>query len=257
MQSTSTFPPPTWGLVLGGGAALAAAHVGVVEVLERLDLDIKIVVGTSAGALMAASYAAGCTAARMRERLGAASWRDFGVFTPNRRLGLLDSGPQHRQIEAIFDGRRIEDLPTTFAAVASDARARRPVVLQTGPLTTALMGSMAVPGLFPPVEREGALLIDGTFTSNVPIWAARELGATRIIAVELRETWNRTRLGRRITASLGVVVDEEPPDVLIRPDTDDARKWSDGDIPRLIEVGRVAAFEALGDLETAALLAGG
>lgn len=239
------------GLVLGGGAALGAAHVGVIEVLEELGIDISVVVGTSIGGVMGAAYAAGLNVAAMRDLLAHVSWADFGQLTLERRLGLLDVTPLKQAIVDILGDHDIEDLPRRFGAVASDVRTRSPVLMRTGSLTTALAATVAVPGIFPPVHRGEHLLIDGAFTSNVPIWAARELGATRVISVTLRPTWNRTRLGQWVTEALGVVINHEPADVEIHPVTDGFSKWSAHDVPALVEAGRVAALKAFENFEDA------
>src|SRR6516165_1801830 len=149
------------GLVLGGGAALGAAHAGVLQVLEEAGLNCFTVAGTSAGALIGAAYAAGLPSQVITDAVLAAGWTDFAQLRPGRRLGLLDTAPLADSIERLIDVPLIEELGRRFAALAWDVKTRQPVLLTEGPLTSALRASSAVPGLFPPVRIGDQLLVDG------------------------------------------------------------------------------------------------
>lgn len=231
------------GLALGGGGALGAAHVGVLQALQERHLRPAVVAGTSAGALVGAAYAAGLPAKRIERLIRDANWSTFGRVTLNPRLGLLDSSALLDTIERIGSEPDIRDLPRRFAAVATDPAARAEVIIDRGPLGAALRASIAVPGLFSPVMHEGRLLVDGGLAANLPIRAAQHLGASRVIAVRLRPEWDRLRVVpeaahvRELERAQGVL--------MIRPDLSGMSQWSRADVPRLIEAGYDAAHRAL------------
>jgi NTE family protein len=245
--------PPRLGLVLGGGAALGAAHAGVLEVLEEAGISCPIVVGTSAGALVGAGYAAGLSSVTLTEAILAATWADFARLSIGRRWGLLDTSPLEQNIEKHIPVATIEELDRRFGAVAWDLRARETVLLTQGPLSGALRATSAVPGLFPPVAIGDRLLVDGALADNTPAWAARILGADLVIAVRLNDETNTVaqtagRLLETLNSPRQAAVPAQHtgrPDVLIRPETRGINRWSPKGVPDLIAAGRLAAQAAL------------
>jgi NTE family protein len=245
--------PPALGLVLGGGAALGAAHAGVLEVLEEAGISCPIVVGTSAGALVGAGYAAGLSSVTLTEAILAATWADFARLSLGRRWGLLDTSPLEQNIEKHIPVSTIEELDRRFGAVAWDLRARETVLLSDGPLSSALRATSAVPGLFPPVVIGDRLLVDGALADNTPVWAARILGADLVIAVRLNDETNTVaQTAGRLLETLNnprqattPAPPTSPPDVLIRPATRGINRWSPKGIPDLIAAGRLAAEAAV------------
>jgi NTE family protein len=236
-------PQPALGLALGGGAAFGAAHLGVLKELARRRLSPGIVTGTSAGALVGGAYAAGLSLDTIEGAVLDADWSTFGTFTLSPRLGLLDTAAFERTIERLGGDLLIETLPIRFGAVATDLLARRQVLITSGPLSQALKASMAVPGLFPPVRREGRILVDGGVAANLPIEAARTMGAVSIIAVRVRPEWEFLPIeGSRQDAA---ALERAPSTILVRPDLRGYSQWSRADVPHLIEAGRLAAIEAL------------
>lgn len=232
------------GLVLSGGGAFGAAHVGVLQVLAERGLAPGIAVGTSSGALVAAAYAAALDPAAIERATLGFRWRAIAGWSPRPRWGLLDS----RMIEAAVRralGRDplIEELPRRFAALATDLRTRRAVIIDEGPLSLALRSTIAVPGLLAPVPRRGALLADGGMVDNVPVVAARALGASRVIVVRLHAKWENVRMMRTVTRTAELARD--PSVVLIQPQMEGMAQWSTSDVPRLIAEGRRAAAAAL------------
>lgn len=231
------------GLALGGGGALGAAHVGVLQVLAEHRILPQIVTGTSAGALVGAAYAAGLPMRTIERAVREASWGTFGRFTLAPRLGLLDTSALAETITALGGDPLIEELPRRFGAVATEMRTRREVVLTEGPLYEALRASIAVPGIFPPVIRGREVLMDGGIAANLPIAAARQMGATAVIAVRLRPEWERLPIVH--SAADIARMEQDPSTTLIQPDLRGLAHWSPEDIPRLIDAGRVAAETAL------------
>ncbi|RLA34579.1 MAG: hypothetical protein DRR11_02490 [Gammaproteobacteria bacterium] len=210
---------PKVGLVLGGGGARGAAHVGVLKVLEREHIAIDYIAGTSMGAVVGALYASGNTAAEIEEILRSIDWQ----------LALSDKGPRSTHsisskkndvefaisLEAGFhDGKmdfptgllqgqqlelllrrlfadvshvkNFDELSIPFRAVATNLATMRPMVFDSGDLPLAVRASMSVPGAFEPVHYEDMVLVDGGIVDNVPVDVARAMGADILIIVDVR-----------------------------------------------------------------------
>lgn len=210
---------PRVGLVLGGGGARGAAHIGVLEVLERLRVPIDCVAGTSMGALVAGSWAAGMSPAVMREQLARADWNDMFIdnpeysemsqrnkalsrqYLPGSESGVGANGVRYQsavvsgqKIKLFFNQlvranqgeRNIEELPLPLSIIATDIGNGERVVFRDGPLTQAMRASMSVPGLLAPVDHQGRKLVDGGLVDNVPIGEVRQrCQADVVIAVNV------------------------------------------------------------------------
>lgn len=209
---------PKIGLVLGGGGARGAAHIGVIRMLEEMRVPVDYVTGTSMGALVGSFYATGMTASELektvkdidfealfkdatdREDLSYRRKRDddVGLFGPKLGIGkdsqLLPRGAIHGQrISYLFEtltSQRVQvtdfdDLPIPYRALASDIITSEAVVIGEGNLSAAMRASMSVPGAFDPVEMGDHLLVDGGISNNLPIDVARTLGADIVIAVDV------------------------------------------------------------------------
>jgi len=209
---------PRIGLVLGGGGAKGAAHIGVLRVLDELHIPVDCVAGTSMGALVGATFAAGNSPEEIERQVLAINWaRTVGsagqrvrmpinrkragvTYTNNLDLGFKDgqirgSGGMLRTQDIedvlrnlVLDARLIrdfDDLPIPFRAVATDMLAGEMVVLSEGDLAVAMRASMSVPGAFSPVIMDGKVLSDGGLMRNLPVDIARETCADVVIAVSL------------------------------------------------------------------------
>ena len=175
------------GLALGGGGARGFAHLGVIKALRELEVPIHCVAGTSIGAIAGGVLAAG-TLDRALEWAAEPNWK---------KLPKLFLDP-HLSLKALFGGRRIEkllrqmvpaatfeELSLPFAAVATDLMSGEEVAMRRGDVQSAMRASMAVPGLFCPVARDGRVLVDGGMVNPVPVSVCRQLGADKVIAVDL------------------------------------------------------------------------
>lgn len=210
---------PRVGLVLGGGGARGAAHIGVLEVLEKMRVPVDCVAGTSMGGLVAGAYAAGLTPAMMRKELAKADWDDLFQddppysqrnyrkkalekhFLPASETGVGADGLKYQtgvvtgqkiklffnQLVGDYHGEReIEALPLPLSIIATDIVHGERMVFRSGSLTTAMRASMSVPGLMSPVEAKGKKLVDGGLVDNVPIDEARmRCQADIVIAVNV------------------------------------------------------------------------
>lgn len=184
----------TTAFVFAGGGSLGAVEVGMLRALVAHGLRADLVVGASAGAINAASYAGAPDAAGVA-RL-AAIWRrlrsqDVFPLSPlqgllgfvGRRNGLVDPAPLRVLLERELPYARLEEARVPCRVVATDVLDGSEVVLSTGPAVEALLASAAIPGVFPPAELDGRHLIDGGISSNTPLSTAVALGAKRIIVL--------------------------------------------------------------------------
>ncbi len=206
------------GLVLGGGGARGAAHIGVLKVLERERIPIHAIAGTSVGAIIGGLYASGKSPEEIEQFVTSIDWIDIFRDTTARAdlpmrqketdLGILanlEIGIHDRKLTyptTLVRGQKLglllrrefigrsnletfDDLPIPFRCVATDIGNVRPVVFDSGDLGLAIRSSMAVPGAFAPVRHQGKLLVDGGIVDNLPIEVARSMGVDRVIVVDV------------------------------------------------------------------------
>ena len=184
--NTPTPPVPTIGLALGSGLARGFAHIGVLKALTRHGIKPSIVAGTSIGALVGGCYLAGklheleewALALNRRKVFG---YLDFRV----RSAGLIGGNRLTSILQDYFKDTMIEQLPSPFIAIASDIATGHEVWLRKGNLIDAMRASFALPGVFPPVEVNGRLLVDGALINPVPVSPCLALGSRMTIAVDL------------------------------------------------------------------------
>lgn len=209
------------GLVLSGGGAKGAAHIGVLEVLEENRIPVDIVTGTSMGAYVGGVYAMGLSAKEVKRRTFGVKWEDGYLDRASRNdLTLrrkqqndkyqlhtdigLDLNGEFKSRSGAFQGQGFakilrnvtENLPSLksfdqlaipYRSVATDITKVKPVILSSGHLATAMQASMTVPGALKPVHLNEKLLVDGGVVNNMPVDVAQDLGADVIIAVDLRD----------------------------------------------------------------------
>jgi len=178
--------PRRLGLALGGGGGKGAAHVGVLQVLEELELPIDLIVGSSTGGAVALLYAAGLSHSEILALFRAMSLRRIAVPDPTR-TGLIGQRRREVLLTRLLGTRTFDDLRIPCAVTAVDLVSGTVVVIDDGPLVQALLATTALPGIFPPVLRDGMILADGGILNNLPVNLVRERGAQRVIAVELND----------------------------------------------------------------------
>ena len=231
---------PRIGLVLGGGGARGAAHIGVLEVLDKLHVPVDCVVGTSMGALVSGAFAAGLTPETMRSNLAKADWNDMfqdnptyseisyrnktisKLFMPGSETGVSSKGVEYqggvvagqkiklffnRLVNSDLGEREIETLPLPLSIIATDIGNGDKVVFKSGSLTQAMRASMSVPGLMAPVDYQGRKLVDGGLVDNLPIEEARERClADIVIAVNVGSPLMKAEdVGSMLTVSVQMV----------------------------------------------------
>ena len=216
IEPAAAQPRPRIGLVLGGGGAKGAAHVGVLAVLDEMRIPVDCVVGTSMGALVGGAYASGLDADELDTAIRSISWQEAIAFKgqrarqPMRRKlaggtysnslefglrggrlvapsGFINTQNIEQTIQQLVSRSRgisdFDQLPIQYRAVATDMQRGEMVVLTQGNLAQAMRASMSVPGVFAPVSVDGRLLGDGGLTRNVPVDVARQTCADVVIAV--------------------------------------------------------------------------
>jgi len=176
--------PVKIGLALGGGAARGFAHIGVIKVLEAQGIVPDIIVGTSAGAVVGALYAAGNTGFELQKlahKLDESKLSDWSV--PDRGV-LKGEGLQQFVNDAVAQ-RPIEGLKKPLGVVATDLNSGESILFRTGNTGMAVRASATVPGVFKPVSINGHEYVDGGLSSLIPVRSARQMGANVVIAVDI------------------------------------------------------------------------
>ena len=244
-------------LALGGGAARGFAHIGVIKALEAQGIKPDIVVGTSAGSVVAALYASGMSgfdlqkvALQMEESM-VADWT-----LPNR--GVLKGEALQAFINQKVGNRTIQQLPKPLGVVATDLQSGELVLFRRGDTGMAVRASSAVPGMFQPVEISGRDYVDGGLTSPVPAQSARAMGADFVIAVDISNVTRRDKL----TGTLDVLLQTfsimghaisrhelEDADMVIRPKTTEVSSTDFEGRHLAIMEGEKAAARAMAELK--------
>jgi NTE family protein len=222
-------PRPKVALVLGGGAARGFAHIGVIRALEREKVPIDLIVGTSVGSLIGAIYAADQNSFDLEWTaflLEKDSIFDFGIMSAITGMGAAKGDKLEEFVRTKVAIANIEDLKVPFAAVATDLNRGTRVVIDTGSVARAVRASSAIPGVFPPVDHQARLLVDGGVVDNVPVTVARERGVDLVIAVDIGQqviNYNITSLLDVMLQSIAIMAAEnakskkKDADVLIAP----------------------------------------
>ncbi len=243
------------GLALGGGAARGFAHVGVIAVLEEAGLKPHIVVGTSAGSLVAALYASGKTSAQLQqtalnmEEVAITDW-----MLPLVGRGMFRGEALARYVNDLLANRLIENMAIPLGIVATDLNSGNAVLFQRGDTGTAVRASSAVPAVFVPVKIGSREYVDGGLVSPVPVRFARQMGADVVVAVDISNppeanTADGTlQILLQTFAIMGRAINQyELPgaDVVVKPSLVGLKSADFSARQRAIDAGRAAMLAAL------------
>jgi NTE family protein len=229
---------PAVGVAFGGGSARGIAHVGVIRWLEEHRIPIDVAAGTSMGGLVGGAFASGMDAPELQEFITALDWDQlFGASTfayknirrkedarayPSRlEFGLrggivpptaLNSGEYvelllGRIAAPYYEVDDFDALPTPFRTVAVDLISAQPVVMRRGSLADAMRATMSLPLIFPPVEIDGRVLIDGGTMNNVPADVVKAMGADRVIAINVGDLEDREGVSYTLLGLSGATLD--------------------------------------------------
>ncbi len=269
----ATLSRPKVGLVLSGGGARGAAHVGVIRALEEMRIPIDAVAGTSMGAVVGGLYAAGLSGAEIEYVFQRLDWQDlFRDRAPRRDLvyrrkqddrsylvrqalgvrsdegvvlpiGLVQ-GQKITQVlrdatAPVADVQDFDRLPTPFRALATDLETGDAVVLGQGDLATVLRASMSAPGVLAPVEIDGRLLVDGGMVDNLPVDLVRKMGVDVLVVVDVSFP-----LANRAGLQSAIDVTNQMIGIMVRRGTLASRESLSGeDILIEPDLGRMTAFD--------------
>ncbi|WP_053001273.1 patatin-like phospholipase family protein [Kosmotoga pacifica] len=193
-------------LVLSGGGARGAAHVGAIKALEEAGYIPDLIVGISIGAVVGAGYALLGDAEVLwkfsrRIYVRALKWfpfdfsalnhrynpliARFGCWYMSSRVSALPSWIYFRIFRQYLKDFKFEDTKVEFHCLACDLYTGENVLISSGKISDAVEASMSIPGIFPPIESGGRLLVDGGTLNNLPVAVARELGAEYVVAIDL------------------------------------------------------------------------
>ena len=263
----TTPPPPKkipkLGLALGGGAARGFAHIGVLQVLEEEGIKPSLVVGTSAGSVVASFYASGKTGQQLQ---WLADTMDETQFTdwanPFSGRGILRGEALGKYINSQLNGMTIEDMKLPLGIVATDLRTGDGILFRRGDVATAVRASSAVPSVFEPVQIAGKDYVDGGLVSPVPVRYARQMGADLVLAIDISsrpedaKTSDMLKVLLQTFSIMGKSISQlelAQADVVVRPALPDIGSTEFSARKKSIEAGRAAMKQAMPQLR--ALLA--
>jgi len=179
---------PIIGLALGAGAARGFAHVGVIKALESQGIRPDIVVGSSAGSVIAALLASGATGNelnRLALHLDEATIADWGLPFAGRFGGLIKGDALQNMVNREVQNKSIEQMRIPLGIVATDLQSGKGILFRSGNTGLAVRASCSVPGVFQPAVISGKEYVDGGLVAPVPVSYARQMGATLVIAVNI------------------------------------------------------------------------
>lgn len=295
---------PKIGLALGGGGAKGAAEVGVLKVLEAAGIQIDYIAGTSVGSIVGGLYAAGYSANELETMFQTQEWLSlltdrkaslsnepfqtvngvtyiFGFPVVDRNssiFGVMRGGRIEEVLDSMLAAKgcaEFERLKIPFRCVTADIRSAKEVVLSKGPVCKAMRASMAIPGIFKPVEIGDRLLVDGGMLNNLPVDVCRKMGADIVIAIDLQQSEQKPRKQSDLSILSGIAdflgiggilewITNRPDidkylenrklaDIYIHPNLPDADASSFGNknAARMIQAGIAAARQQLPELQRA------
>jgi NTE family protein len=245
---------PAIGVALGGGFARGIAHIGVLKVLEEEGIPVRVIAGTSVGALIGASYCSGLSAAELEDVAHSVRFTTFARWTLSR-FGFASNDRMITFLTRTLKCKTFEELRIPLGVTATDFNTGEGVVFHSGSIIDPVRASCAYPGMFLPINIRGRFLVDGMLSHPVPTRPLREMGADRVLAVHLKGTWANGAPPRHlfdvIGQSFAIAQDamsnlwRSAADLVIEPDVagfayDDFKRTDD-----LIRVGEVAMRAAL------------
>ena len=245
---------PAIGVALGGGFARGIAHIGVLKVLEEEGIPVRMIAGTSVGAIMGAAYCSGLTIAELEEIAHKVRFTTFARWTLSR-YGFATTDRMTSFLKQTLKVHTFEELRIPLGVTATDFKTGGGTVFSSGPIIDPVRASCAYPGMFLPVEIDGRCLVDGMLSYPVPSRPLREMGAERVLAVHLKGQWSKSSAPRHffdvIGQSFAIAQDmmstlwRSAADIVIEPDVagfdyDDFKRADE-----LIRVGELAMRSAL------------
>ncbi|WP_333913157.1 patatin-like phospholipase family protein [Vibrio coralliirubri] len=245
------------GIAFGGGGVRGFMHLGVIKALAEEGIAPDVVSGTSAGSIAATLYASGLSYEEMElaiEKVGMSDIADF-VFSSK---GLVNGKNLSEWINSQVTYDDLSDMPMPVALTATNLTSRETVIIRSGNPGHAVQTSSTIPGAFVPVENQGDILIDGGIFSVVPVYAAKDLGAKKVIAVDI---YCHNQITPEVSASKITLAafrmqscrlseqELNSADVVIRPDYEPSGSAAFNEKEQAIQAGYLAAKEAMPEIK--------
>jgi NTE family protein len=245
---------PAIGLALGGGFARGMAHIGVLKVLEEEGIPVRVVAGTSVGALIGAAYCSGLSIEELEKVAHSVRFTTFARWTVSR-YGFATNDRMVSFLTRTLKVQTFEEMRIPLGVTATDFNSGEGVVFHSGSIIDPVRASCAYPGMFLPVNIRGRWLVDGMLSYPVPTKPLREMGAEWVLAVHLKGQWSKNGAPRHlfdvIGQSFAIAQDQishlwrRPADLVVEPDVagfayDDFKRAGE-----LMKAGEVAMRQAL------------
>jgi NTE family protein len=193
---------PVIGLALGGGFARGMAHIGVLKVLEEEGIPIRLIAGTSVGALIGASYCSGVSVQELEALSRSVRFTTFARWTVSR-FGFASNDRMVAFLARTLKVKTFEELRIPLGVTATNFNTGEAVVFHSGSIIDPVRASCAYPGMFLPVNIRGQWLVDGMLSHPVPSRPVREMGAERVLAVHLKGQWSKDGAPRHLFDVIG------------------------------------------------------
>ena len=229
---------PKIGLALGSGSSRGWAHIGAIRALEERGMKPDLVCGTSIGALVGGIYASGQLDALERWVASLAWSQVVRLMDITWKGGLIRGQRLFNLFGSTFENRELDELDMRFGCVATELASGREIWLQHGKLLDVVRASIAMPGLFTPVVREGTVLVDGGLVNPVPVSMCRALGAEIVVAIDL--SWGKLGPYRNMGRELPTPSERSWLERLRGKREGDRHKPADPPIPSIFEVFNTA-----------------
>lgn len=256
-------------LALGGGGPRGLAHIGVIKKLKEIGVDIDLIAGTSIGAEIGGTYALTESIDQIEHLATETDWKSlFDIFASPSLLsgGLIDTDGIESYLEEHFGRKKFNDLKLPFQAVATDINTGAQVNLKKGDLIDAIIASLSIPLVFKPAKLDEMMLVDGGLADPVPVDVVKDMGAEKVIAVNLlhfpKEREERPhepddKLGMVKVANNTINIlrhhladySAREADVIIRPNVAETSWAKFADAEEVIKKGKMAAIEKQDQLE--------
>jgi NTE family protein len=195
-------PQPAIGVALGGGFARGMAHIGVLKVLEEENIPIRLVTGTSVGALIGAAYCSGLSIEELEKLSRSVRFTTFARWTVSR-YGFASNDRMIAFLARTLKVKTFEELRIPLGVTATDFNSGEGIVFHSGSIVDPVRASCAYPGMFLPVNIRGRWLVDGMLSHPVPTRPLREMGAERVLAVHLKGQWSKNGAPRHLFDVIG------------------------------------------------------
>ncbi len=248
---------PSLGLALGGGSARGLAHIGVLQVFEAEGIPVDYLAGTSMGGLIGAFYASGMNLKmmqRLAKKIEKRLWFDLTI----PKMGIIAGEKITQILHFLTRNCNFQDLKIPFAVSATDLYSGENITISEGNLADAVRATISIPGIFPPVEWQNYLLVDGGVLNRVPVGIVKEMGADLIVAVDVG-----VYIGKRKTGNIFDVINQtfdimsreiqkhtmSPADIIICPDLTNVGSAQYHKVDEAVAQGEKAAREALPEIK--------